>query len=422
MKRRAWSLLLLVLLSVQLAAPAGADTPSGSPAPIVSTEANVAQNPWLMWAVRAGGQAVLGWVTSQVVDWAADRSGVTEALYKALDNLARIESDPRVPASIRTELRTIQRDFQTYRGILERNSLSDAQTRAQLRALRQDFTQYMRQTDARLAQLDERITLVEREQRRHLKMIVDLQGRVQRLENRLVDAEGNITDLQGQMIVLRGRVDEHDIILRPDPDRFLRHEAYLAGSLLYANSPELGGEAAIGGEITAQYNFDQYFGIFGGLAYMPLTAADVDSVADGASVTWDNINLHLGATASLLNPRSPVSLQLGAGGGIASSRLMFYDQGVERTSENGEELGTSSNVYMLVKAEIGIAPPAYTFEPIATFGYMTFMEDVAYAGSGVSSNMGRSVWFMSLGLRFRQYLRGSSERRNLPAGLGALRR
>lgn len=423
MKARIVSTILFLSISTQLTIPAAAfgEAPAVARSAPMSVEIEPAANPALMWVVRRAGQAVAGWVAGQVVDWAADRAGVTRALHNALDNLAGINSDPDVPASVRTELRTIQRDFQTYRDILARNALSDAQTRAELRGLRRDFLAYVQSTNARLAQLDARISQIEREQRRHLKMITDLDGRVQALGNRLVDAEGRVTDLEGRVAILEGQVADHDAILHPDPDRFLRHEAYLSGGLLYANSPSLGGEAAVGAELSAQYNFNQYFGVFAGMAYMPLTASDVDSVADGTSLTWDNANIHLGATASLLNPRSPVSLQLGAGGGIASSRLLFYDQGVDRTSENGQELGTSSNVYMLVKAEIGVAPPAYTFEPIATVGYMTFMEDVAYDGSEVSSNLGRSVWFVSLGVRFRQYLRGT-ERQDLPAGVGGLQR
>jgi hypothetical protein len=422
MKMRIASSTFVLLISTLLTIPKEA-VADALPDPAFAATAAESQpaSPALMWAVRRGGQAVLGWVTGQVVDWAADRAGVTRALHNALDNLAGINNDPSVPASIRIELQAVQRDFATYRDILARNTRSDAQTRAELRGLQRDFAAYVQSTNALLARLDVRLSHLEREQRRHLRLITDLDGRVRSLGNRLVDAEGRVTDLEGRVATLEDRVDRHDAIINPDPDRFLRHEAYLSGGLLYANSPTMGGEAAVGAEVSAQYNFNQFLGVFAGLSYMPLNASDVDSVADGASMTWDNANLQLGATASLLDPRSPVSIQLGAGGGIASSRLLFYDQGVERTSENGQEMGTSSNVFLLVKAEVGAAPPAYSFEPIATVGYMTFMEDVAYHGSEVSSNMGRSVWFVSLGLRFRQYLRGTG-RQGLPAGLSGLRR
>lgn len=382
-------------------------------------------NPGLVWVARGAGGALYRWVRGQVLDEAADyamtRTGVKDALWRAMDNMLGISGDTRVPPEVRAELNQIRGEFAAYHRILADNARSDAETRRQLLGLRRDFLTYVQQTNRRLEMLDARISAVEREQRRQLKMIIDLQGRVGVIEGRLVDAEGRITTLEGRMATVEDEVERHRRIIDPDPNRYLRHEAYLSGGLLYANSPALGGEAAVGAELSAQYNFNQYLGVFAGLAYMPLTASDVDSVADGASVTWDNANLHLGATASLLNPRSPLSLQLGAGGGIASSRLMYYGQGVERTTENGQELGTSSNVYMLVKAEIGVAPPAYTFEPVATVGYMTFMEDVAYEGSEVSSNVGRSVWFVSLGVRFRQYLRGG-DRQNLPAGVASQRR
>lgn len=420
--------LLLVLVAVTATrSPIHASpvTPALPDAMIVVAPDAAPTNPALVWVVRGAGLKLLRWVGEQIVDQAVDyavtRTGVKDAVWHAMDNLLHISNDTGVAPEIRTELVRIRGEFATYHRILADHARSDAETRRQLLALRRDFVAYVQQTNRRLEVLDARISAVEREQRRHLKMIIDLEGRVGVIEGRLVDAEGRITTLDGRVTVIESEVERHRRIIDPDPNRFLRHEAYLAGGLLYANSPALGGEAAVGGEITAQYNFNQYLGVFAGVAYMPLTASDVDSVADGTSVTWDNANVHLGATASLLNPLSPVSVQLGAGGGIASSRLMYYPEGVERTSENGQELGSSSNVYLLVKAEIGVAPPAYTFEPIATVGYMTFMEDVAYTGSEVSSNVGRNVWFVSLGVRFRQYLRGT-DRQDLPAGVGNRRR
>ncbi len=425
--KRSFLLVLLVLPAfAATSSPINADPAPPLPpkASIVAPDAAPA-TPALVWVARGAGLRLLRWVGGQVADQAVDytltRTGVKDAVWRAMDNMLGISGDASVPPEVRTELGRIRGEFATYHRILADNARSDAQTRRQLLALRRDFVAYVQQTNRRLEALDARISAVEREQRRQLKMIIDLQGRVGVLEGRLVDAEGRITTLEGRIAAVASEVERHRRIIEPDTNRFLRHEAYLAGGLLYANSPAMGGEAAVGGEITAQYNFNQYLGVFAGMAYMPLTASDVDSVADGTSLTWDNANVHLGATASLLNPRSPISLQLGAGGGIASSRLMYYGEGVERTSENGEELGTSSNVYMLVKAEIGVAPPAYTFEPIATVGYMTFMEDVAYTGSEVSSNVGRSVWFVSLGVRFRQYLRGT-DRQDLPAGVRGLRR
>jgi hypothetical protein len=401
------------------AAPLVADTPEPQPAVMLSSE-TAAANPILTWVVRRAGGAVLRWVGGQVLDevadYALDRSGLKTVLWNAADNLLGISNDRSISPEVRAELTRIRNDYLTYHRILSDNARSDAETRRRLLALHQNFVNYVQQTNRRLEVLDARITRVEQEQRRQLKMIVDVEGRVYRLENRLVDAEGRITNMEGRIIDLENITRVHDEILRPDPNRFLRHEAYLSGGLLYGNSPSLGGDAAVGAELAAQYNFNQYLGVFGGVSYLPLTASDVDSIPTGSSLTWDNVNAHLGATASLLSPISPVSFQLGAGGGISSSRLLFYEAGVERTSENGQELGTSSNVYMLVKAEIGVAPPAYTFEPIATVGYITFLEDVAYQGTDVSSNVGRNVWFVSLGVRVRTYLRGG-DRRDLPAGL-----
>lgn len=424
---RAFVALALFLACLSPATLLSAAPPTGIPdsslasnaAQPTAVEPDSVSDAWAGWIVSGALRIVAAWALDQVVDHAMDRAGIKRVVDDALNNLFGIQQDASVPTAVRSELRQVGRELQEVRDLLARNDLNDRQVRRELNQLRGDFQAYVRQTERRLAAIEGRLVQIERQQRVQLRMIVDLDRRVALVEGRLARAETQIIRLQDDVAIIRTDVDSLQEAVFPNEDRFLRHEAYLAGGLLYANSPSLGGEAAVGGEITAQYNFNEFLGVFAGLAYMPLTAADIDSVSDGSSVTWDNANVHLGAVASVLGPRNPVSVQLGAGAGIASSRLMFYPAGVERTSENGQELGTSSNVYMLVKAEVGVAPPAYSFEPIATFGYIAFMDDVAYEGSEVSSNVGRSLWFVSLGVRFRQYLRGSAERRNLPAGLGS---
>ncbi|HEY0026179.1 MAG TPA: hypothetical protein VGB24_25030 [Longimicrobium sp.] len=400
---RALALLLASLNPLSLAA--SIPQTSTSPATLLATRSvtNPPNEYWAIWLVRGAVVVVGDWLVGKVVDAGMDRLGVKRVVENGLRNAFGIAEDRNVPPEIRDEMRRIAGELRQYHALLARNELNDRQVRAQLNQLHRDFAAHVRETDRRLAAVESRIARLEQQQREQYRMIVDLQRRVTVTEGRIVSLEGRVDRIERN-------VDSLNAAVFVDPNRFLRHDAYLLGALLYANSPALGDEAAIGGELGGQYNFNQYLGVFGGLAYMPLSAADVDSMPAGSAVTWDNLNLHLGAVASLLDPRSPVSFQVGAGGGIASSRLLFYDAGVERTTENAEELGRSSNVYMLVKGEIGVAPPAYTFEPVATVGYITFLEDVAYSSPEVTSNVGRSVWFVSLGLRMRHIVRGGPRR------------
>lgn len=398
----------LVILVSLMAPTAEAAATSHTVVPVMPTApvASIKQGSteaWVVWIVRGAVALVGDWFAGKVTDAAMDRLGVKRVVEDGLRNAFGIAAAADVPPEIRAEMRRVAGELRQVHALLARNDLSDRQVRAELSKLHRDFAAHVQEVSRRLASLEGRLAHVERQQGEQYRMIVDLQRRVTITEGRIASLEGRVDNAQRN-------IDSLNAAVFVDPNRFLRHDAYLSGAVLYANSPALGGEAAIGGEIGGQYNFNEYLGVFGGLAYMPLTAADVDSMPVGSTLTWDNLNIHLGGVASILDPRSPVSLQLSAGGGIANSRLVFYEAGVERTSENGEELGHSSNVYMIVKGEIGVAPPAYTFEPVIAVGYMAFLEDVAYESPALSSNVGRSVWVVTLGVRMRHLVRGGPRR------------
>lgn len=411
---------LCILLSTYAAAPppASAGPPAASPAPPGSGrsgEAVPAAVP--VWIVPAAGTALFHWVRAQAVsegvNYALDRSGVRDRLWRAADNLLGLQRDPATPAEFKAEFRRLEGDFRRYAAILGQNGKSDRQVRAELRRLRSDFDDHLRQTNLRLARIDTRLARLERDQRRQMRLLVDLQARVAAVEVRVDEHETRLGRVEEQTDRNGRRIGEVEEIVLPDPHRYLRHEAYLSGGLLYANSPDLGSDAAIGGELSAQYNFNQFFGVFGGFSYMPLTATDTEGMPAGSSVSWDNTNLHLGTVANLLPPVSPASFQVGVGAGITSSRLLYHAPGADRSrSQNATELGSLSNLYVLLKAEAGIAPPAYGFEPVATVGYMSFLDDVAYQDDTISSDAGRSMWFVTLGVRVRQYLRGGSRQGN----------
>jgi len=393
MRRRSqilYSLLLLMLLgrtssasgelSGSISVVPGATEPASEPLQLQVSAAR--------WFV---GQ-VVSWATGKVIDAAVNRALLAARGSDAAANLGAMSGDPAVSAADRQELRQLATQMGAVTALLRRNDLNDAQVRAQIRRMQSALNAM----SARIDGLDRRISAIEREQGRQMRVLVDHEGRIQRLERETAD--------QGRRI---GRVED---VVFPDSNRYLRHDAYVAAGILYANSAKLGNDAAVGFEVTGQYNFNQYFGAFGGAQIAPLKASDVEGMPSGSAVSWEGFNAHLGGVVNMAPPRQPVSLQIGLGGGIAQTKLLYFAPGADRTqSEYADELGSSSNVYMLLKADLGVAPPAFEFEPVVSVGYMTFFEDMTYTDDLVSSNAGRGLWYASVGLRWRAYLRGRPE-------------
>ncbi|CAA9308520.1 MAG: hypothetical protein AVDCRST_MAG68-1056 [uncultured Gemmatimonadetes bacterium] len=393
MRRPSIVVYLLLLLTLTGAAP-----PASGESPVSGRLAHGASDPQAepaqvqvsiaKWVV---GQ-VIGWGAGKVMDAAVDRILLATKARDAEINLDQLSRDPAVSGVDRQELRQLAGQMGNIATLLRRNELGDAQVRARIRQMQAELSGMQRRIDV----LDRRISALEQEQKRQMRVLVNHEGRIQRLESVVANHDGRLT-----------RVED---IVYPDSNRYLRHDAYLAAGMLYANSAKLGNDAAVGFEVTGQYNFSQYFGAFGGAQIAPLKASDVEGMPSGSAVSWEGFNAHLGGVVSMAPPRQPVSLQIGLGGGISQTKLLYFAPGTDRTqSEYADELGSSSNVYMLLKADLGVAPPAFEFEPVVSVGYMTFFEDMTYTDDAISSNAGRALWYASVGLRWRAYLRGRPE-------------
>jgi hypothetical protein len=366
----------------------------------------------VIWVAKAFGSQLVSWAAGKVIDEVVERSGLARLGRAAAHNLMSVSRQQGVSPADRQELRDIAQRFSTISELLSRNDLNDRQVRAALQRLSTRFDVEMQAVQRRLASLDQRISALEVEQRRQMKMLIDHQGRIGMLEGQIVDHEGRLRRIETTQREHGDRILTLEETVFPDRNRFLRHEAYLSGGLLYANAVELGSDAAVGGQLEGQYNFNQHFGIFVGLQLAPLRASDAAGMPSGSAVTWENANAHIGAVAHLLPPGQPISMQIGAGGGIAQTDLVYFAPGADRSnSDAGTSLGQSSNVYMVVRADVGVAPPAFDFEPMLSVGYMTFFEDIAYADDAISSNAGQAIWYASVGLRWRVCLRCESRKK-----------
>lgn len=323
------------------------------------------------------------------MEYVMERTGLADLGRRAFTNLTGIELDPALSPRERAQLAAIREQLGHFTEELQDQQRSDAEVRSRLARVRDEI----QEMNVRIADIESRLVAVEQEQQRQLRLMVDMQGRVAQLEQ--------------DVVAIRSDVDEIQDILFPDPNKFLRHEGYLSLGAMYANSPALQNEAEIGFTISGQFNVNRYFGLFADALMTPLTASDVSGMPQGSSVSWETTNVQVGAVINPLPPRSWLSVQLGGGGGFAHNRLLYFAPGIDSSEdEDAQELGKNSNIYAVAKAEVGVAPPAFSLEPVVGFGYLTFLEDVAYQNEAVSSNLGRDIWYLTLGIRMRHYLRG----------------
>jgi hypothetical protein len=331
-------------------------------------------------------KSVLSWAAGDAASRAVDRYLLAQRGRDAIGHTGRLQQDTRIPGDQRRELARIEADLRRYTALLEQRERSDAEVQAALAMLRDDIVE----VSERVASLEERLSALEREQKRQLMMLVDQQG---------------------QILALSDRVSAVESIVLPDPHRWLRHEAYIGGSATVARASDLGHNTAVGLAVSGQYNFTKYLGMFADLHLSPHSASDAMELEAGASATWDNFGIVAGPTVNLITPRSLLSLQLAGGIGVVQSRLRYYAPGVERNPDTGRDVGSMSGLAGQMKVEVGVAPPAFEFEPLIGFGMLHFFNDVHASDATVDSRLGSQYWYVSLGIRFRQYLRKRPEER-----------
>jgi hypothetical protein len=371
--------------------------------PATTIPAGTGQSPYA-WVARFFVRELASWVAGKGFDEAARRLGLVRRGRDAIYNLSVISNSVSIPSAERARINAMAVQIRQMVSALERSDRSHDQVRRDLVVLQQQMQRSFDQIERDLRAADQRLTELELQQGRQYKMIVDMQGQVVQLERRVVNHEGRIISLERRVADVDARTRALEETVYPDPNRFLRHEWMLSGSAIYANSTVLPNDASIGGQLAAQYNMSKTFGVFADLFWAPVTASDAEGFDAGSRMYWESYGVVAGLSVSLLPPQSFVSLQLSGGGGIVQSSLSEYPEGVSISDpDGGIELGSVSNAALIGKAELGIGPPAVGIEPFAAFGYLRFLDDLAYSDSETTTNAGNQLWYISLGLRWRLY-------------------
>jgi hypothetical protein len=399
-------LVVSVTLVASLTAPAVPARAGGIRNPPVAGRSEQAAYGWI---VRFFLRELRSWAIGRVFDEGVRRARLIGRGRDAIHNLGTIANSSTLSSSERARINGMAGQIRQIVSVLERSERSNDQVRRDLAYLQQQMQRSFAQMEQELRDLDQRVTEVELQQNRQLKMIVDTQGRVVQLERQIVNHEGRIVWLENRVRDHDDRIDDLETIVKPDPNRFLRHEWTVSGSAIYANSPVLPNDASIGGRVSAQYNMSKTFGVFADLFYAPISASDAEGFADGSRMYWQSYGALAGLSLNVLPPQSFVSLQLSGGGGIVQSSLSEYPEGVSiGDPDGGFELGSVSNGALFGKAELGIGPPVAGIEPFAGFGYLRFIDDLAYSDDATTTNAGNQLWYIALGIRFRFYDRKRS--------------
>jgi hypothetical protein len=267
------------------------------------------------------------------------------------------------------------------------------------------MTARLHSINEQLLEVDHRLYRLEVEQQRQLRLITDTEGRVLELEGRLVNLEGEYVDLRTAIEQLEEETKRIRDIVYPDKTRFLRHGMYFSLFGLYADAQSLDHDSGIGGGASVQANVNKWAGVYGEISIIPLKASDI-SGPEGSSLTWITFPATVGIAVQLLPPQSPLSVQLSGGGGLAYSALRYYPPDFDPDLSNWEDVKTVSNLVGSGKVEIGMAPVLSNAEPTLTLGHLSFRERLEYQSPTAKSNAGRSLWYVSLGVRLRTDLPG----------------
>jgi hypothetical protein len=258
----------------------------------------------------------------------------------------------------------------------------------------------LRDLQRRLEGLDQRIVELEVEQRRQLRLIVDLSGEVVILRDQLIDHEGRILVVEGLVTDMDQRVTNLESVVLPDPNRFLRHDRYYTFELFMAQAADGPPSNELGGALGGQYNFNRWLGVTGTVLWAPHYTSTTAGPRPEDRY-WSIWGFLLGGTLHLLPPQSPVSMQLGVQAGLSSSRLVSVPLGASALSSPSSVTRRVMNLAVAPRVEIGVAPPAYGLEAIISGGVVG-LSDALYSVDHFEATVPEPrMWYAGLGIRIR---------------------
>lgn len=371
---------LLHPLGGSVAASSPAEHITAGPAEVTRASDDAAA----VWVARVFMGALWDWASGEAVGW-----GIQKLLglgNSTLSDLSDLQTTPAIPEADRAELAEVVASIQRIMLVLREHEAAEEEARQQILAMEK----VVAGLEERLTTLEDRLTVLESQQALQLK-------RVEALETQVAAVDRRVTRVEDVVFV--------------DPDRFLRHEAYLSGQLLYGNAPAAAEEEKTGFAGTVQYNFTQRVGVGAALLMTPLhpVGIDIAAVEPEAELEWSLMTVALGPNLQMFPPRWPVSLQLGVAAGFTHSSLSYLPAGADpEDAEARQSLDGATRLAGMASAEVGVAPPGFSFEPIISAGLVKMVDDVSGEFSHQQSAIGDQVWYVSLGVRFRQYLRGTA--------------
>lgn len=286
---------------------------------------------------------------------------------------------------------------------------------------------YDRQNKELEAQKLELLTRVEKLQEelvRHERIITDKTLSEKQMRKRLAVVSRGFSSRLGELSVqfealeYRAQQLEREIALNNARDEIRgreierlqeqivsRHEVYVSPNVFWSNAPGLGRQLTLGFGLSGQYNFTDYGGLFAGVSL--ISVQEKRSGLDGSLIGWGELGFHIGGIFNFLPSSSPVSIQIGSGMSVGQARLRYLPPGVEPDDLDAErELISGINVGFLSRLEAGVTIPRALVEPYVTFEIAFPLRDWTHSDAQVQTSLGRMVWHVGTGLRFRTYLTG----------------
>lgn len=400
-------ILILLVLSMFFPGSAAADSLSCS-----TSSPSVNEQVPYPWIARWFVDKVAEWAVGRVLDYGVDRVRLSQVGHEAADHVSKLRTGGRLTSADVATLHEAELTIRAVAGTLARGEIPDAEARRRIAALEQDLVGRFARLSQRLGEIEQRIHTLERQQREQLRILVQLNGQVVVLGNRLYDLEGQFVELATAVNTLGTklsgidtRVENLEDVVYQDSNRYKRFGSYFSIYGLYADATAMEGDASLGIGASVQANLSKRIGVYGEAILLPIKATD-SAAPDGSPLEWLTFPVVFGLAFDFLPPQSPLSVQLSGGGGISYSSLRYYPEDYDPELGNWEDVADVTSLVGTAKIEIGAAPLLSEFQPVLTIGYLGFKNPMNYRGGELSSNAGQELFYLSLGGRLRTNLPG----------------
>ena len=341
------------------------------------------------WIVRWLFSSLASYALGKGLDYAFSRSQMRSSSSRAASHVAYVQSQSGLSYQDRQTLERLERYFRDVERVLVDMRKSEAEMQSDIRHLYEQVAGL----DQRIEALEQKLVRLEQEQQRQLRMIVDNTGRIVALERRMDRVEDDVDDLEEAVY--------------PKRNTFPRFKVYLSGALLYATASELDDAAKLGYELLLQYNINSRIGARIGYINSPFVATNAIEATRKNSPIWHNEIVMVGMSVSLLPPAKPVTIHLGASGGLASHQLYYFlpDENEYDLSE-GFQIGEKDNLAFALHGDLAVSPLGWWINPFVSASTISFKDEIRTNWQDTEGNpspveAGKRISNVSFGLRVR---------------------